>query len=279
MHKNLESVPLWDTFPRKSLYLLAAPSTPEAARKEVVERAAAGEAFSHGDIAAIIEEHGEGAVLRAVPSGGVDAETPEASAEARKAQYAVLDGDGAGDQPDPAAADAKSGEIDAMIDAASAAQDGDDTESEKRTAENAVRTFRRKDGRVDRRLERFMGGVKSLLISCEDTGDIELPPQLSAQLAAELLEDTKGATEGLRKLRAKLVARAATVPGSDDDVGARALTAIKLIIARAFDRWLERLNLAEVADVDRFVHDKLQDRKDALFGDQICSSSAPASLH
>jgi hypothetical protein len=54
--------------PVSGLYLLAAPSTPEAARDEVVERAGAGERLGHVDVKAIIEAHGESAVLRAAKS-------------------------------------------------------------------------------------------------------------------------------------------------------------------------------------------------------------------
>jgi N6-adenosine-specific RNA methylase IME4 len=51
--------------PLRDLYLLAAPSTPEAARQEIIEHAEAGDRLHHDDIAAIIAEHGEGKVLRA----------------------------------------------------------------------------------------------------------------------------------------------------------------------------------------------------------------------
>lgn len=51
--------------PMRDLYLLAAPSTPEPARAEVIERAEHGETLHHDDVAAIIARHGEGPVLRA----------------------------------------------------------------------------------------------------------------------------------------------------------------------------------------------------------------------
>ena len=49
----------------RDLYRLAAPSTPEEARTEVIERIEAGEHLDHDDIASIIELHGEKAVLHA----------------------------------------------------------------------------------------------------------------------------------------------------------------------------------------------------------------------
>jgi N6-adenosine-specific RNA methylase IME4 len=60
-----ESVQILHTLPRSALYELAAPSTPEAAREEFIERAEAGEALKFDDVRQIIAAHGEGPVLRA----------------------------------------------------------------------------------------------------------------------------------------------------------------------------------------------------------------------
>jgi hypothetical protein len=49
----------------RDLYLLAAPSTPDTAREEVVDRVTAGERLHGDEVRAIIAAHGEGAVLRA----------------------------------------------------------------------------------------------------------------------------------------------------------------------------------------------------------------------
>jgi N6-adenosine-specific RNA methylase IME4 len=48
-----------------ALYLLAAPSTPEPARAEVLDRAEAGESLAHAEVRAIIEAHGERSILQA----------------------------------------------------------------------------------------------------------------------------------------------------------------------------------------------------------------------
>jgi hypothetical protein len=45
-----------DSFPASILYLLAAPSTPEAARIEIIERAEAGEAISHAEVKKVIKK-------------------------------------------------------------------------------------------------------------------------------------------------------------------------------------------------------------------------------
>jgi hypothetical protein len=50
---NLERLDL----PVSSLYLLAAPSTPKAARKEIAERAKGGERIKHDNVKAVIKEH------------------------------------------------------------------------------------------------------------------------------------------------------------------------------------------------------------------------------
>ena len=51
-----------ETLPRSVLYLLAAPSTPEPARAEVLERAEAGERLKHAEVREIINAHGRDAV-------------------------------------------------------------------------------------------------------------------------------------------------------------------------------------------------------------------------
>jgi hypothetical protein len=51
--------------PMYSLRLLAAPSTPESAREEVITRAESGERLKHAEVAAIIAEHGEQQILAA----------------------------------------------------------------------------------------------------------------------------------------------------------------------------------------------------------------------
>jgi hypothetical protein len=40
----------WETLPRKVLYLLAAPSTPDEVRTEVIERTEAGEHLTHAQV-------------------------------------------------------------------------------------------------------------------------------------------------------------------------------------------------------------------------------------
>jgi Protein of unknown function (DUF3102) len=54
-----ESVKHFDTFPDSILYLLAAPSTPEAARTEIIERAEAGEKFSRAKVKDTIKNANE----------------------------------------------------------------------------------------------------------------------------------------------------------------------------------------------------------------------------
>jgi site-specific DNA-methyltransferase (adenine-specific) len=51
--------------PMRALYLLAAPSTPESARDEVIELAESGKRISHAEVQAIIDAHSPAAVLRA----------------------------------------------------------------------------------------------------------------------------------------------------------------------------------------------------------------------
>jgi hypothetical protein len=50
-----QSVKYLDTFPASILYLLAAPSTPEATRTEIVKRVEVGEAISHAEVKNIVE--------------------------------------------------------------------------------------------------------------------------------------------------------------------------------------------------------------------------------
>ena len=52
-----ESVKYLDTFPASVLYLLAAPSTPEAARTEVIKRAETGEALPAAEVKRVVENH------------------------------------------------------------------------------------------------------------------------------------------------------------------------------------------------------------------------------
>jgi hypothetical protein len=51
--------------PMRSLYLLAAPSTPDSARTEVIERAGAGERLNRAEVQAIITAHSPAAVQEA----------------------------------------------------------------------------------------------------------------------------------------------------------------------------------------------------------------------
>jgi hypothetical protein len=48
----------WDSCDPSGLYLLARPSTPEAAREEFIARAETGERLKHADVQAIIKRHG-----------------------------------------------------------------------------------------------------------------------------------------------------------------------------------------------------------------------------
>jgi 16S rRNA G966 N2-methylase RsmD len=73
--------------PMYSLRLLAAPSTPDAARDEVISRAESGERLKHSDVQAIIAAHGEQAVLAAASEirGREIARSRQARDDARKA--------------------------------------------------------------------------------------------------------------------------------------------------------------------------------------------------
>lgn len=55
--KRLPEIPNGSVFDAKALYMLAAPSTPEAAREEALERAASGEKVTPGVAKAIVEAH------------------------------------------------------------------------------------------------------------------------------------------------------------------------------------------------------------------------------
>jgi hypothetical protein len=105
VHKRFggQSVKNLDTLPRSALCLLAAPSTPEAARTEVVERAKKGENVSHKQVKRSIDKHKSKRPARACASSSSapDSEkvaapvpvpttvptTPEQSAEDRKQLY------------------------------------------------------------------------------------------------------------------------------------------------------------------------------------------------
>jgi hypothetical protein len=107
VHKQFggQSVKNLDTLPRSALCLLAAPSTPEAARTEVVERAKKGEKVSHNQVKRTIDKHKPKRPARACASSSSapDSEkvaapvpvpttvptTPEQSAEDRQAHYEV----------------------------------------------------------------------------------------------------------------------------------------------------------------------------------------------
>jgi hypothetical protein len=62
--------------PISSLYLLAAPSTPEAARDEIIERAKSGERLKHEEVRAIIAAHSPAAVQEAAALLRADDEKP-----------------------------------------------------------------------------------------------------------------------------------------------------------------------------------------------------------
>jgi Protein of unknown function (DUF3102) len=146
--------------PVSSLYLLAAPSTAEEARTEVIERVSSGEALRHADVKEIIKQHSEGSEVDA------SAARPE-------------------DSPDY--------------------------------------HCRLKDGRIDRKLERFMSTVHWVRTSGDvlaAIADIEFPPNLTCKSAAAackvLKEGVAGLEEalaGLRKLGTRLTRLAAYKSG------------------------------------------------------------------
>lgn len=59
-----ESATVADSIPSKALYLLAAPSTPESARNEVLERATQGERITYNKAQEIVQEHQPAPVAR-----------------------------------------------------------------------------------------------------------------------------------------------------------------------------------------------------------------------
>jgi hypothetical protein len=89
---DVESVKYLDTFPASILYLLAAPSTPEPVREEIIERAKTGEKITHAVVKKTIgKQPAAKRKANAAPEGN-DAD-PQASADARKAEYAEHDGE------------------------------------------------------------------------------------------------------------------------------------------------------------------------------------------
>jgi N6-adenosine-specific RNA methylase IME4 len=85
-----ESFHNMETLPRAVLYLLAAPSTPDEARAEVVERVEAGERLRHVDVQAIIEAHGERRILQAASE--IRAERSELRHAERIARLVAISG-------------------------------------------------------------------------------------------------------------------------------------------------------------------------------------------
>ena len=80
---NLEHLEL----PISGLYLLAAPSTPESARTEVIERAEAGERLKHAEVQAIVAVHSPAAMQEAAAKG----REPEPEREQCDKEYVTLD--------------------------------------------------------------------------------------------------------------------------------------------------------------------------------------------
>jgi hypothetical protein len=103
VHEQSKSKNFLDlNLPVSSLYLLAAPSTREAARNEIAERAKGGEVIRIADVKRTIKKHGDAAKAPKPAANDADAaKVPDAAggnhtdataaAEARKAQYAALD--------------------------------------------------------------------------------------------------------------------------------------------------------------------------------------------
>jgi hypothetical protein len=125
--------------PVSSLYLLAAPSTAESARTEVIERAGSGEVLRHEDVKEIIGQHA-----------------------------VTENGEGGDSRP------------------------------------------RRKDGRIDRKLEHFPIAISAFCGAAAhfDPAEIEypLPPNLPRKMVADARAKIKEAHRGLRKLDALLAA-------------------------------------------------------------------------
>jgi hypothetical protein len=127
--------------PVSSLYLLAAPSTPDEAKAEVIERAEKGEKFSVTEIKEIINQH-------AAPENDVGSDS----------------------------------------------------------------RHRRKDGRIDRKLEHFPIAISAFCGGAASPAEFEfpLPPNLPRKMVADARETIKEAHRGLRKLDARLAAYKAT---------------------------------------------------------------------
>src|SRR5260370_41242286 len=99
VHEQSKSKNFLDlNLPVSSLYLLAAPSTPEAARNEIAERAKGGEVIRIADVKRTIKKHGDAAKAPKPAANDADAaKVPDAAggnhtdataaADARKAHY------------------------------------------------------------------------------------------------------------------------------------------------------------------------------------------------
>jgi hypothetical protein len=131
--------------PVSSLYLLAAPSTEETARVEVIERASSGEILRHADIKEIINQHAE-------------------------------TGQGEHEQADH-------GELPYYL-------------------------RRRKDGRIDHRLEHFLNAISSFCGAAAHipVEDIKFPPTLTREMVANARKEVKEAIAELHKLDTRLAA-------------------------------------------------------------------------
>ncbi len=89
VHKQFggQSLQLLQTLPRKILYLIARESTPEEARKEVIERAENGEHFTEAQVKKIVDEAVRKAVEEQLKSARQEADRRE---EKVRAEYAGL---------------------------------------------------------------------------------------------------------------------------------------------------------------------------------------------
>jgi site-specific DNA-methyltransferase (adenine-specific) len=88
VHKRLggsECFSELETFPREVLYLIAAPSTPDAAREEALARAEAGEQLNLADVQAIRAAYSPATIQAAATA--IRAETFQARDDARKAEF------------------------------------------------------------------------------------------------------------------------------------------------------------------------------------------------
>jgi hypothetical protein len=146
--------------PLSSLYLLAAPSTPDEAKTEIIERAEKGEELHHTDVKEIIEQHAE-----------------------------LDEHEEAGEVTEP------------LVD----------------------HHHRRKDGRIDHKLEQFERTIHSLRnfgdpLARDRIDYIKFPPNLTPKMVSDarkkIKEGIAGAKEaiaGLRKLDARLAAYASSI--------------------------------------------------------------------